>query len=71
MPLRSVVATRPTRPTMVFMFEDVFTTEGADCAYLRIVHAKFGSVVQNWMNMQSGVSRLPSQLAQTMNKAFL
>jgi hypothetical protein len=53
------------------MFEDVFTTEGADCAYLRIVHAKFGSVVQNWMNMQSGVSRLSSQLAQTMNKAFL
>jgi hypothetical protein len=53
------------------MFEDVFTTEGADCAYLRIVHTEFRSVVQNWMNMQSGVSRLSRQLAQAMNKAFL
>ena len=71
MPLRSVVATRTTLSIMVLMAEDLLASNRADCAYLRIVYAEFGGIVEDWMDVQGGIVGLPGQLTQTMDETFL
>lgn len=71
MPLRGIVSSAATLTTIVLVPEDLLPRKRADGAYLSIVDAELGSVVEHGMNMESRVGGFVGQLPESMYKLFL
>jgi hypothetical protein len=70
-PLCSGIATRTILSTIILVFKELLLADRADGAYLRIVYTKLGSVVEDGMDVQGRVGRLPSRLTQAMDEGLL